>query len=678
MPPTGAGTGSAAAGDSAPSAPGAAAPAAPETPTDTAPPLVGPSGADSAPAPAAPPEPPKPIEVTIGGEKPAAGTTTLRRKDIREMPGILADPFRAIEVKSGVTPTASGFPYFFIRGAPPGNIGYFFDGVQVPLLFHVGGGPSVIPAALVQKVTFAPGPYPATSGRFAGAIVEATSTPPPLEWKGEAGLRLDVGGVVQGPVNEQVDVLAGGHYSYAGPILSAIVPSVGVGYGDYQARVGYTPSPGTRLQVFGFGSYDYLALVSKSAEGDVKTTLLDTDFHRADMKLQRDLDGGGRVVAGVTLGLDQSRNVGAHLAQQYKLAARGGLELPIFGGRATLRAGVDVSLDDFHFQPCVEVLATDRCAPGDTRDDRDKLIKAYKELFSNRLDTTVGGYLETEIRFGERSTIVPGLRVDYYRSLRDSDVAIDPKLAGRFALNEHLALIPAIAVASQRPAFAPLPALVIAGIPGGLQRSLQTSFGAELQLGPISVVGAVFRQVTFGLTDAIGTNRGTALDADRFLHRTTGDTYGLEIGAQGPLRRDMAFLVSYTLSRATRRADDGRTVPSAYDRTHVIHVALLYDLGNGWRAGVRHVLYSGFPADEAGPGRVAAEDPARVAPFYRLDARLSKRWTVSKKSWVSLALDFQNATLSKEVFDVTCTANGCTPRTIGPISIPALALEAGF
>ena len=45
---------------------------------------------------------------------------------------------------------------------------------------------------------------------------------------------------------------------------------------------------------------------------------------------------------------------------------------------------------------------------------------------------------------------------------------------------------------------------------------------------------------------------------------------------------------------------------------------------------------------------------------------------------MSLVLDVQNATLTQEVFDVQCTASGCQPRLIGPVSIPALALEAGF
>src|SRR5437899_2292485 len=87
-----------------------------------------------------------PIEVTVEGEKAPPGSTSLGRRDIREMPGVLDDPYRAIETLPGVMPAASGIPYYFIRGAPPGNIGYFFDGIQVPLLFHVGGGPGVFPA----------------------------------------------------------------------------------------------------------------------------------------------------------------------------------------------------------------------------------------------------------------------------------------------------------------------------------------------------------------------------------------------------------------------------------------------------------------------------------------------------------------------------------------------------
>jgi len=164
----------------------------------------------------------------------------------------------------------------------------------------------------------------------------------------------------------------------------------------------------------------------------------------------------------------------------------------------------------------------------------------------------------------------------------------------------------------------------------------------------------------------------------RAVSSTVGPAIGIFVG--GILCwtcANMFFVLSYTLSRATR-ARDGRTLPSAYDRTHVAQAALLFDLGRGVRAGFRHVFYSGFPADEAGPGRVPSEHPDRTKPFYRLDARVSKRWKVGKRGYLELALDLQNATLSKEVFDVSCDDNGCTPRSIGPLTIPTLALEAGF
>ena len=306
-----------------------------------------------------------------------------------------------------------------------------------------------------------------------------------------------------------------------------------------------------------------------------------------------------------------------------------------------------------------------------------ELRRAYKDLFPSRYDLALGAWGEVTLPLDERSTLTPGLRVDHYSSLGNTAVAVDPKLVGRFGVGEHLHLVPAVAVASQLPGFAPLPALHIGGIPGGLQRSLQTSFGAEVKAGPVQGVATVFHHAIFNLNDPVGTERGGGFGTERFLTRSLGDAYGLEIGARGALRRNMFFVLSYTLSRATR-ARGGRTLPSAYDRTHVVQAALLFDLGRGVRAGFRHVFYSGFPADEAGPGRVPSEHPDRTKPFYRLDARVSKRWKIGKRGYLELALDLQNATLSKEVFDVSCTDNGCTPRTIGPLTIPTLALEAGF
>ncbi len=627
--------------------------------------------------PASPAAPAATIEVMVEGEKVPPGSTSFGRRAVREIPGVLDDPYRAVEIQPGVTSTASGIPYYFIRGAPPANIGYFFDGIQVPLLFHVGAGPSVIPAAAIRRVELHPGPYPASVGRFAGAIIDAESAPPSYQWRGEAALKVtDLGGILEGPVSENLSVFVGGRYSAGASLVAALVPSVALGYGDYQARVTWRPTPAERLTVFAFGAFDYLATISGVGAAQTRETLIDTDFHRVDLRYERESASLGKVQAAVTLGLDQSRQVGVEKARDAKLNARMSMARPVFGGRALLRGGLDVAIDRYDITPRADPCVTG-CPEPPVDTTMQQLEEAYRTLFPSRADLAMGAWADALIALDARSTVTPGIRVDHFTSLGHTAVAVDPKLVGRFGVSEHVKLVTAIGLASQLPGFAPIPALQIGGIPGGLQRSLQSSFGAEVSAGPVELVTTVFRQATFALSDPVGTGRGTGLGPERFLTRSLGDAYGLELGARGALRRNIFFQTSYTLSRATRTSE-GRTIPSAYDRTHVVHVALLYDLGNHWRAGVRHVFYSGFPADEAGPDRVPNEHPDRVRPFYRFDLRVSKRWKVGARGYLELALDLQNATLNKEVFDVSCNDKGCTPRTIGPITIPSLALAAGF
>jgi TonB-dependent Receptor Plug Domain/TonB dependent receptor len=662
------------------------------TPTErSAPPSSTPPAEGSA---AAPSKAPSTIEITVEGEKAPAGSTSLGRRNIREMPGVLDDPYRAVEVQPGVTPTASGIPYYFIRGAPPGNVGYFFDGIQVPLLFHVGAGPSVIPSAAIRSVAIHPGPTPASAGRFAGAIIDAESTPPSYQWRGEGSLRAtDVGGILDGPVGEDVNVFAGGRFATGAPLISALVPSLALGYGDYQTRVSWRPRPDTRLSVFAFGAYDYLATLTRACGSDAgspsawcrgeitgRDVLLDTDFHRVNLRYDRELANGDKLRADVTLGAERSRGVAVAAARDLKLNARLSGATPAFSGKALLRGGIDVALDRYDVTPFPE--GNDPiCAmgtPGMLCGSQGELAHAAAVLFPDRLDIALGAWADALIELGEGSTITPGLRIDHYTSLGNSALAVDPRLVGRFGVGKHLRFVPAVALASQLPAFAPIPALQIGGIRGGLQRSLQTSFGTEVSVGPIEAVATVFRHATFNLSDAIGSGRGTGFGVDRFLTRSVGDAYGLELGARGALRRNIFFLASYTLARATRTVL-GRTVPSAYDRTHTAHFALLFDLGRGMRVGVRHVFYTGFPADEAISGRPPSESPARVRPFYRLDVRASKRWKIGKSGYVGVVLDLENALLAKEVFDVSCDEHGqCAPKELGPITIPQLGLEAGF
>jgi hypothetical protein len=652
---------------------------------------------DGDPPPADPPRPDPalaPIDVTAHGDKEEEnGSRRLGRREIREMPGVLNDPFRSIEISPGVTPIATGIPYYFVRGAPPGNLGTYYEGVSVPLLFHVGAGPGVLPAPLVDHVDLHLGPYPVSLGRIAGGVVDAKATDPtPDRWHGEGTFRvLDMGGFVEGPIAEGATVLVGGHGSIGTAILSALVPEVDLGYADYQTRLALDTSSRDRVTVLAFGSYDYLAAPNTTELDDV---LLDSDFHRLDARWDHRESERTTTRLGATVGLDRSRGQSVEQANDWKIGMRGHVIHAIDG--AVLRAGGDIAIDavdtEFAPTPCEGFESRGVPCPLGLRETyaasmEGQLDRTFRQLFPDRTDVAVGGWADAQIALGPRSTITPGVRVDVYTSMGESDIGVDPRLMGRFGVGEHLHLVPAIGIASQPPGFPPVPGLVVGGLPGPLQRSLQSSFGVERRFGPIAAEMAVFRQAIFNVNDPLGGERGGGFNTDRFLRRSTGDAYGLELSALGPLRRDLFFYAAYTLSRSTRRANADEavaaggvpaTIPAAYDRTHVGQLALLYDFGRGWRGGLRYMFYTGFPADEINPYRDRVVDPERTSPFFRMDARISKRWVLGATSWVGVVFDMQNVTLAKETFDVQCDDLDCDPRKFGPIAIPTLALEAGF
>ncbi|WP_433927307.1 TonB-dependent receptor plug domain-containing protein [Sorangium cellulosum] len=647
------------------------------TPPNPAAPAPGPAPAP--PASGSPPGPPQPLEVTVRGELPAPGVSTLSRGEVRLIPGAFGDPYRAIEMLPGVTPIVSGLPFFYVRGSPPGNVGYYLDGIRVPYLYHLGLGPSVIHPGIVDRVDLYPGGYPARHGRYAGGIVAGETTPPLPDWHGEGSLRLlDVGGLVEGPFAGGRGVaLVGGRYSYTALLFSLAAPGVALDYWDYQARISYELVPGGRLSLFAFGARDYLA----EEEQGKRTTLFDTTFHRIDLRYDHAYGAGSALRGALTLGHDETgigddqsaltRSLGARLTLDHRLRD----ETPI-------RAGIDAVLDGNSFDLGIDA----EPPPGGVEDD-----DPFNDLFSTRYDVTVGGYIESDIAVTPRLRVTPGLRLEFYHSDSEVALAVDPRLSARLTVAPGVTFVQAHGLASQMPSF-------IVPVPGfrpslgdGLQRSFQSSAGVELELPEdITASATVFHNAFFDMTDALGVG---GIDGDEgALGRALGAATGVELSARRRLTRRIGGFASYTLSRSTRSF--GRTTQvTSVDRTHVANLALTYDLGRGYRAGGRAVFYSGLPQKVGGsippPGSGVPGGPEptaggearweRLPPFLRLDVRLEKRWSVGKTGWLSLVLDVLNTTLSKEYIPAICDAfSPCEPEEIGPVTVPILGLEGGF
>lgn len=666
-------------------------------------------------APAAKKPPARAVEIEVRGLKmEPSRTASLSRAEVRQIPGTFGDPFRAIEIMPGVTPIVSGLPFFFVRGAPPGNVGYFLDGIRVPLLFHIGVGPSVIHPALIERVDLYPGGYPARFGRFSGGIVSGETAPPAPDLHGEYNLRVfDAGAMVETPfADHRGQLLLAGRYSYTAGLLSLLSSNVKLDYWDYQGRASYALGPKDTLSVFSFGSYDYLG--ERSATQEI--ALFGAEFHRVDTRWDHEISPDARVRLGVTAGIDRSRLPDERFVRDRSLAARSEVVLQA-SRNAIVRFGADAMLDSYDVQ-----LGRFDLGPAAAR---------AAALFPTRTDLATGVRADVVLALTRRFTVTPGVRVDYYASQGQSAVGVDPRFSTRLQVSERLSLLSTFGLAHQPPAFVvPVPGFQPGGLRGGLQLAVQQSAGVEYDLGDATnVTATVFHNGFFDMSDPIGTaeqrlggcapgtfpsdtlagdrgatptgngspcgtprfpvgtvgpdrsggggqaaeSAGGTRAADAISARTNGAAYGLELFLKRRLTSRVGGFLSYTLSRSIRTFEN-REFVATFDRTHVVNAAISYNLGRNWRAGTRVMFYTGLPKvpDPTDPGAT------RLPPFFRLDLRLEKRWQLSRRMYLSFVAEWMNATLSKEAVATTCTLQGCDTRTVGPITIPSLGLEGGF
>jgi outer membrane receptor protein involved in Fe transport len=402
-----------------------------------------------------------------------------------------------------------------------------------------------------------------------------------------------------------------------------------------------------------FGAYDLLS----TTENGITTIVFGSEFYRVDARYERQLANGGTLKWGTTLGFDQTRIGEQRNAQDKLFATRVFLNQPLHP-KLTLRAGLDAQFDDY---------TADKRRWADP-EDPDTI--AYDNLFPQRFDSALGAYADLEWQIDRRVKLTPGVRFDVFRSGGGSATSVSPRLNVVAQVHPRVRLLHAIGIATQPPSFViPLPGLSVGNLQGGLQTSVQSSAGVEVEL-PLSITATVslFDNVFLNMSDTLSVQRpGAALESDP---RSLGYSRGLELYVRRRFTAKLGGFLSYTLSESIRSLGSS-TFPSAFDRRHVLNAALGYDLPKKIRAGARVTFYTGAP-NVSGPNVAVPtdpENPARNPSFFRLDLRLEKRFEFKNSRWLSIVAEMINTTLSKEVV---------SGQEIGPISIPSLGLEGGF
>jgi hypothetical protein len=630
---------------------------------------------------------------------PPEGALRLTLDEARNLPGTFGDPFRAVEALPGVTPIVSGLPYFYVRGSPPSGTLYNYDFINMPILFHLGLGPSVIHPRMVGPIRLYSGVAPSRFGRYIGGVIEAEGPEPTQdELIGEAELRLlDVNGFVQTPVGEG-ELMVAARYGYPGLVLQLVSPGTKLSYWDYQLRFRYPIGGGTDFELVSLGSFDRLATTDTDTDpitgARVQTeNALGIHFHRVEARLVHRF-GKNEYGAALRFGwgessLDESGGAGVPPQEV-------GVRSTQLGPRVWLRRkrpGLTFFLGGEFYGSAGSIDIGDAADGADTS----AMNPAASRFLAGVAARSVGAlYTELTWKPNTLMTYDFGFRSDLWLAGGTAEVALDPRLRGTFHVHDMVDLHVAVGVTRQ-PAvfFLPLPGLSEVAIAPGPQVAIQSEAGIaiepfdELRIEAQAFVHRytgllfldLFLQDETCVEDDIGCEQVEVPD------RVDGVSYGAELFIRADPKLRVSGFASYTLSWARIDALPGLDYTPSFDVRHVFNLA-----GRAWivperfSVGLRLHVRTGkpigvtyFDPDTVSLGRYEQ----RLPTFYRLDAEIAYRW---KTRWgrFRLSLEWLNVTFSREPADLDCGAligapePPCDVGYAPAIVLPNLGLRGTF
>lgn len=619
-------------------------------------------------------------ETVVRGEreKKEVVRRTLERQELQKVPGSFGDPVRVIQNLPGVAraPFISG--QLIVRGAAPDQTQTLLDGVEIPLLYHLGGGPSVVNAEFLDRVDFFPGGFGARYGRAVGGVVEVATRKGARDTV-HGSLKidlLDTGFFVESPVGKDISVAAAARRSYVDALLPLVLPEDPEGgtllvlprYWDYQVRADFGARPSleqiakgaSTYYVMAFGSDDQLSVVASGGGRNRDLTLdFQTLFHRVkgDWTYRKgNFTSVFAPFAGYDLASAEFGEIGFD-GRIFSTGAREDLTLEV-SERLTLRAGADLAFE--------HAIGTGEIPSGFFNyvtfpGAEPELDTEPYFIAANTFDGAL--YTELDLKLGP-VTVTPGLRATYARVSGEDMTAVDPRFFARYQLSEATQLKGSAGLYSQTPdALNMEPAPF--GTPGLLfERAFQGALGVEQRVTDVVSVDLTgYYNRRFDLVARPGRrlrNENGTFTNELYANSGLGRAYGLEVMVRHDITDTFFGWLAYTLNRSEfrRAAVEGVSGTeynfTSYDQTHILTAVGSYRLPFGFEFGARFRYVTGRPTtplDHQGDlygvdgnsyfGQYGPTFSARFRDFHQLDLRLDKNFVF--QSWTLNAyVDVQN------------------------------------
>jgi hypothetical protein len=647
---------------------------------------------------------------TVPAVSTPVSTQTLTAEEIRRAPGVQEDVVRAIAILPGVSVTDPVANSVVVRGGGSAENLYVVDDVEVPSINHfstpgsTSGVLSVFPVSLVSEASLSAGGFGARFGDRTASVTTVSLREGSQERRATQ-LTLSatgVGLVAEGPLGSGASYIVGARRSYLDLLFRALELPFVPTYTDLTLKVVARPSSRDRVSAFVAGAVDRLSLDPKTADDRYDVSRLATpqqDGYFSGLTWQRVLSRG---LVSVTLGRSWARfrvaqSDSGTAARAPAVVFRTDAEEGETSLRADLsyRAAEWLTIDAGNIVKRAGRLRYRVVLPGEFRTDAGGIPSPLRvdTAFTAARNAT---YLQATAQPRTWLRVTGGARVDAYAFLDDA-VRVGPRGALIVTLDEAST----ISLSGGRYWQAP-PLAWLVGAPDNPRtlrpfRADQAVLGWQRTLRPavkVQVEGYVkqYGQYPVRLNRPRAVLQPTGTDAttdvplglEPLASSGTGRAWGVEAFVQKRLSEVPVYgLLAVSVNRTRFRALDGVESRGAFDLPLGVSGLAGWRPNERWELAARLRTGSGLPTTPYvtdGPAAGSLDFTRynagpRLDPFFALDVRVDRRWSLRTRGQLVAYLDVQDATARRnETFPLYDQRTGRVERQRFTGLLPSIGL----
>ncbi len=578
---------------------------------------------------------------------------TLSPEEIRRSPGSAEDIFRVMQSMPGVATAGGKSAQLIVRGGSPDENRTLLDNIEIynPIHFARTGESmgiiSIVNPALLEKVDFLTGGFPAKYGDKMSSVFEMT-----LQDGNKELFNTDVnaniagfGVMVDGPVSENGSAIFSLRRGFFDILTSIMNKPAAPRYYDAVGKLTYNLDSKNRISLVGFY---YLDQIDKQGTTKESTSSSKYDYmKRDDYGTAFGINWRSLVSSKAFTLTTLSFTGNGWTTKQGTLTDPALLGEDILENEFSLKSELtyeiskDINIKLGGMYKAIDS-HNDSWTPADTL--RTGEIKNAATISYNP-DMTNKSYLfaQVETKLFPSIQLSAGLRFERFALTNESNLS--PRLALTYNLLDNTSLNLAFGKYFQTPASYQI-SPDVRNLE--LKSALATHYVAGIEQRISDDTRATIEVYYKELASLFVSPNDTS---NLLLNTGSGYAKGIEVSMQKKFNGGVVGSASYSYSISKRRDNASASLYDfEYDRPHIINLIGGMELGDGWQIGAKFQFASGNPytpvdgvAKKAGQYYLidGAINSARYPDYHKIDVRVDKQFNFDKWS-LTAYLDLWN------------------------------------